>query len=330
MKRSKRRTVAQHFEPNCLYYGDCLNWMREWEDSCVDLIYLDPPFNSNANYSVLFGGKGGDNQAQYSAFNDTWHWDDDAAERYTAFENDPERPAHDAVAGLRRILGKCGMLAYLTYMAERLEQMRRILKPTGSIYLHCDPTASHSLKLLMDAVFGQANFRNEIVWCYTTPSSAKRHFPRKHDAIFFYSKRKDEYIFNHESPLLREPYKRGSKLDGKGWKTGKTYSQDEVNRGKLAPDWWDKFTPVQRLAKERLGYPTQKPLALLKRIIEASSNEGGIVLDPFCGGGTAVEAARRLNRRWAGVDINSVAIDLVRMRLKDESISVKGMPVDQE
>ena len=146
-----------------LYYGDCLDWMRRWDDRCVDLIYLDPPFNSKANYNLLYSSeRGGD--AQYCAFSDTWTWDEAAADRFTLFEGAPGRAAHDAIVGLYRVLGPSGMLAYLTYMAERLEQMQRILRPTGSIYLHCDPTASHYLKLVMDAVFGAANFRSEIVW----------------------------------------------------------------------------------------------------------------------------------------------------------------------
>ena len=184
----KGEPVAQDFNPNTLYYGDCLDWMREWEADCVDLIYLDPPFNSNANYNVLFGAKG-DGKAQYRAFNDTWHWDAAAAERYAEFENAPGRPAHDAMVGLRRVLGRCGMLAYLTYMAERLEEMRRLLKPTGSIYLHCDPTANHYLKIIMDGILGKANFRNEIVWYYENRLSRKGgQFSRLHDTILVYGK----------------------------------------------------------------------------------------------------------------------------------------------
>ncbi|MDE0021085.1 MAG: DNA methyltransferase [Candidatus Poribacteria bacterium] len=315
--------MAQDFNPNTLYYGDCLDWMREWESDCVDLIYLDPPFNSNANYNVLFSDKG-DGKAQYRAFSDTWSWDAAAAKRYAEFENAPGRSAHDAMIGLRRILGKCGMLAYLTYMAERLEEMRRMLKQTGSIYLHCDPTASHYLKIIMDAVFGQANFRNEIVWAYRTGGVSKAWFGRKHDIILFYTKSpKREYIFN----LKKErSYSTSSPPGFKGIekyqdKYGRWYTMAAMR------DVWE-INAVGRSSSERLGYPTQKPLALLERIIQASSNEGDIVLDPFCGCGTAVEAADRLNRRWAGVDISSFAIDLVRKRLKNESIPVKGIPAD--
>ena len=327
--------MAQDFGYNSLYYGDCLDWMREWESDCVDLIYLDPPFNSNANYNVLFGAKG-DGKAQYRAFNDTWSWDDAAVERYANFENAPGRPAHDAIVGLRRILDKCGMLAYLTYMAERLEEMRRLLKPTGAIYLHCDPTAGHYLKIIMDAIFGKVNFRNEVVWQRSTASGGKaggQKFVPAHDVIFQYAVSK-KFTHNRQYMPYTQEYidKRFRHTD----ETGRRYRLQVGNRkqyldeskGKPVSDIWTDIYPINPMAKERLGYPTQKPLALLERIVQASSNEGDLVLDPFCGCGTAVEAARRLNRRWAGVDISSFAIDLVRKRLKDESIPVKGIPAD--
>lgn len=187
-------------ELNTLYYGDCLDWMTRWDDACVDLIYLDPPFNSNANYNILYSVEGG-GQAQYRAFDDTWHWDEAAADRYARYEAAAGRPAHDVVVGLHRIIGPSGMLAYLTYMAERLEQMHRLLKPTGSIYLHCDPTASHYLKLLLDAIFGAGNFRSEIIWKRShSHNSAKRYGPI-HDVIFFYTK-SDTYTWTG----VRQPY----------------------------------------------------------------------------------------------------------------------------
>ncbi|MDE0020836.1 MAG: DNA methyltransferase [Candidatus Poribacteria bacterium] len=319
LESQERRAVAQDFMPNCLYYGDCLDWMREWEADCVDLIYLDPPFNSNANYNVLFGAKG-DGKAQYRAFNDTWHWDDAAAERYAKFENAPARPAHDAMVGLRRIIGRCGMLAYLTYMAERLEEMSRLLKPTGSIYLHCDPYASHYLKIVMDAVFGERHFQNELVWYYSGGGASKKRFARKHDTIFFYTK-SNRWTFNVDE--VRVPYK---------WTKGQRRadgSERDYEKGKL-PDDVIALNSIMPWASEHTGYPTQKPLKLLERIVKASSNEGDLVLDPFCGCGTAVDAARRLKRRWAGIDISSFAIDLVRKRLKDESIPIKGIPADLE
>ena len=292
-------------KPNSLYYGDCLDWMRKWNDECVDLIYLDPPFNSSANYNILFG-TAGDGKAQYRAFNDTWHWDAAAVRRYDRFKRASARPAHKAVVGLWHMLGECGMLAYLTYMAERLEEMRRILKPTGSIYLHCDPTASHALKLLMDAIFGRKNFRNEIVWKYGLGGSSKRYFSRKHDTLLYYSKSKNYYF--------DKPLEDATSARMRGQKKGMS-------------DVWQ-IPSLNNMAKERTGYPTQKPLALLERIIKASSNEGDLVLDPFCGCGTAMAAARGLNRRYVGIDISSFAIDLVRKRLKDEAVQVAGIPAD--
>ncbi len=310
---------------NSLYYGDCLDWMRRWRDESVDLIYLDPPFNSNTTYSILFGARSV-NQAQYRAFKDTWYWDTAAVNRYSAFKAAIGRPAHKAIVGLQNILGDCGMLAYLTYMAERLEEMRRILKSTGSIYLHCDPTASHYLKIIMDAIFGKTSFRNEIVWGYEKPRSSKLQFRKNHDIILFYSGSR-KWTFNPQRvPLmdgtfeLLKPFKRP---DGTIWRPKEP--------GKQASDWWYDIPSfaTRMTAKERLGYPTQKPLALLERIIKASSNEGDVVLDPFCGCGTTIEAADRLKRKWAGIDISSIAIDLIReRRMKDQTIPVSGIPTD--
>ena len=327
-------------KPNCLYYGDCLDWMREWKDDCVDLIYLDPPFNSNANYSVLFG-TAGNGDAQYRAFNDTWHWDVAASVRFQKIKKSIRRPAHDAIVGLQHILGNCGMLAYLTYMAERLEEMQRILKPTGSIYLHCDPTASHSLKLLMDAIFGQTSFRNEIIWHYSKGNSPNKDFRRKHDTVFRYCNSED-YVFNQQRyPHLESQHYRFNKEDADGRKYRINYVKDKngeykrfyLDDGVPVDDVWSflregKFDQLPHNAKENLGYPTQKPEILLERIIKASSCEGDIVLDPFCGCGTAVVAASRLKRRWVGIDISSFAIDLVRKRMNDESIETAGIPAD--
>ncbi|MDE0020401.1 MAG: DNA methyltransferase [Candidatus Poribacteria bacterium] len=297
-------------DANTLYYGDCLDWMRQWEDNCVDLIYLDPPFNSKANYSMLFAGLDKD-QAQFRAFCDTWTWNRAAAERYAGFENAPRRPGHGAVVGLYHALGGSGMLAYITYMAERLVEMRRILKDTGSIYLHCDPTASHYLKVLMHDIFGHDNFRNEIVWWYKGTGHPKRFFPRKHDTILFYSSGDR----NHFNPIRIK----SAKISG--W-TGKS--------SKLCDSVWEINTVFQSMERSTsLGYATQKPLALLERVIEASSNEDDLVLDPFCGCGTTIEAAYLLNRRWIGIDISSFAIDLIRRErphLKDLSIPAHLIP----
>ena len=264
--------------------------MREWESDCVDLIYLDPPFNSNANYNVLFGEKG-DGKAQYRAFNDTWSWDAAAVERYANFENAPGRPAHDAIVGLRRILGGCGMLAYLTYMAERLEEMRRLLKSTGSIYLHCDPSASHYLKIVMDAIFDKGNFRNEIVWVRDPAGKGakrtSRQWPRNYDEILMYSK-SDRHIFKQQYTALSESQKKAYRYeDARGRykavqkgdysdasmarfrsedkvhtsKTGKEYIKYYLHEAKaaLGSVWTDIYGfGTKTASKERLGYPTQK------------------------------------------------------------------------
>ncbi len=328
-------------ELNTLYYGDCLEWMEQWADECVDLIYLDPPFNSNANYNILFSNAVDNGEkAQYRAFNDTWHWDAASVERYAAFRDAAARPAHEAVVGLYHVLGESGMLAYITYMAERLEHMRRLLKPTGSIYLHCDPTASHYLKVVMDAVFGKRNFRREIIWNLQTASgykSAVHGYIRGHDTIFYYVNDRSRFVFNkHYTPHKPEYIARFNKADedGRRYRSdrpgGRRQYLDETPGVALTSVWSDIMSFQQHSSsKEFLNYPTQKPLALLERIVKASSNEEDVVLDPFCGCGTAIEAAMRLNRRWAGIDISSLAIDLIRnVRLKDPSIPARGMPFD--
>ncbi len=373
-----------------LYYGDCLEWMEQWPDECVDLIYLDPPFNSNANYNILFSNAvDSGEKAQYRAFNDTWHWDAAAAERYAAFRDAVARPAHGAVVGLYRVLGESGMLAYITYMAERLEHMRRLLKPTGSIYLHCDPTASHYLKIVMDAIFGTGNFRGEISWKRATSSQkGSQHAPRRwgsnRDIILHFAKTRGAQLKPFQELTEKERKSKFNKTDDRGrryyddsahiwrnpnmgarpnlcyewrgfknphssgWRLSKARLEEEYQKGniviredgklerrKYEEDYrglpignnWDDINPVA--GNERIGYPTQKPLVLLERIVKASSNEGDVVLDPFCGCGTAIEAAMRLNRSWAGIDISSFAIDLIRnVRLKEPAIPAKGMPFD--
>ena len=220
------------------------------------------------------------------------------------------------------------MLAYLSYMALRLVECRSVLKETGSIYLHCDPTASHYLKVVLDAVFGAKNFRNEIVWCYSGGGIPKNDFPRKHDVIFRYSKT-DTYLFNKDA--VRVPYDSDYKatvFSGKATRApGKIYKPNP--RGKIVEDWWRNLP--RPYGKESLGYPTQKPLALLERIIRASSNPGDIVLDPFCGCGTTVEAAATLNRQFIGIDIASFALDLIReRRLQNREVPIIGVPLQLE
>ena len=303
-------------DDNALYYGDCLDWMREWPDESVDLVYLDPPFNSNADYNIIFGaGEGA--PAQVRGFADTWKWDAAAAERVARIENALNHPLHATAAGLRSMLGPSGMLAYLTYMGERLLEMRRLLKPTGGVYLHCDPTASHYLKGVMDAIFGHASFRNEIVWSYRRWSVASfRGFQRMHDTILYYMKDPARGVYNVEYEPASESY-----LQRFG---GGSNRKDPDDPARAVPvgepaqepqhDVWSDIGIIAGNSRERVGYPTQKPLALLKRIVAASSNPGELVLDPFCGCGTAVVAAHNLGRRWIGIDISPTAIDIVRQR----------------
>ena len=363
---------------NALCYGDCLDWMQRWDDATVDLIYLDPPFNSNATYNVLYASDSAGG-AQTRAFNDTWSWDAAAGERLAMYEGATARPAHKAIMGLVGILGASGMLAYLTYMAERLEHMHRLLKPTGSLYLHCDPTASHYLKVLCDAVFGPEKFRNEITWRRSNPKSLTTiNFPNCRDTILRYSRESQGSTFRmvygeHDPEYVRKHYRHS---DAKGWyqllpllnpndnrpnltyeflgvtrvwrwtreRMQKAYEDGIVvqtkpgtvprykkylheSRGRTVTNDWHDIRPV--LGNEELGYPTQKPRALLERIITASSNEGDLVLDPFCGCGTTIDAARRLGRRWCGIDISAFAIDLIRdRRLQDRTISTYGIPAD--
>jgi DNA modification methylase len=322
---------------NVLYYGDNLDILHRYiADESVGLVYLDPPFNSNATYNVLFAEQDGSRAAaQVEAFTDTWRWDQAAVAAYEETVDGGGRVA-DALRAMRTLLGGSNMLAYLSMMAPRLVELRRVLRPTGSLYLHCDPTASHYLNLLLDAVFGPERFRNEIVWCYTGPSAPKqRQFSRKHDVIFWYS-RGDQWTFNADavrvpySGKTLENYKQG--LVGSGFVAGDDEAVREINAGgKIPEDYWN-FAIAPR-GKEYLGYPTQKPIALLERIIKASSNPGDVVLDPFCGCGTAVDAAQRLGRQWIGVDITHLAINLIKHRLMDAygdtaTFAVIGEPTD--
>ncbi len=321
-------------QANTLYYGDCLDWMRRWDDGCVDLIYLDPPFNSKTDYNVLYSANGA-GDAQFRAFSDTWTWDSDAADRLDRYESAIGRRAHNAIMGLYRMLGPSGMLAYLTYMAERLEECHRLLKPTGSIYLHCDPTASHGLKLVMDDIFGVKNFRNEVHWYYYNKMHDRRKklFAAASDTLLFYVKDiASRFTFHQLTERREKPVRQlirkkvGGKMVNARDEAGKLMYQTKTTR--TIDNVW-RIPCIVPASKERLGYPTQKPLRLLERVIEASSDPDDIVLDPFCGCGTAIDAANRLGRRWAGIDISSFAIDLIRgKRLKDKTIPVKGIPYD--
>ena len=359
---------------NTLYYGDNRDILPRYvKDESVDLIYLDPPFNSNQSYNVLFAEQTGERSAaQIKAFEDTWHWDTETERWFMQVASRNDKVA-DLLIAFERFLGRNDMLAYLSNMAPCLIELRRVLKSTGAIYLHCDPTASHYLKLLMDAVFGAVNYRNEIVWKRTafagSSKAREKQFPKNHDTLLFYSKSED-YLYQ---PILL-PYSddyyrrfRNPDDDHRGPYQSvllKTYSQDTFEKlkaenrlipsdgprnkwrykqfitdlkGRQVEDLWTDINNINPVAAERLGYPTQKPEALLERIIQASSNEGDVVLDPFCGCGTAIAAAQKLNRQWIGIDITHLAITLIKKRLRDafgdeirDSYEVVGEPVDLE
>ncbi len=308
---------------NILYYGDNLEILRKYiPDNSIDLVYLDPPFNSKKDYNILFKENGGvESEAQIKAFTDSWHWTQIAQDTYHEIVTKGPLKVGKLIGALYDSIGGNDVMAYLVMMTIRLVELHRVLKPTGSLYLHCDPTASHYLKLVLDQIFGPANFRNEILWTYRTGGASKRHFARKHDTIFFYTK-SSKYTFNPQKERIyyEKPFFNPQK-DAEG-----RYYADVFMR-----DCWE-IRAVINVSKERLGYDTQKPLALLERIIQASSNEGDVVLDPFCGCGTAVVAAQKLNRRWIGIDVTHLAINLMRNRLKDSfsgiQFEVIGEPKD--
>ena len=407
---------------NTLYFGDNLDILREHvPDASVDLIYLDPPFNSNATYNVLFREASGEGSAaQIHAFDDTWHWSIESEAAYREVVTDGPKRLADLLQAMRSFLGRNDMMAYLTMMAQRMAELHRVLKPTGSIYLHCDPTASHYLKLLMDAVFGSSQFLNEMTWkrssAHSDTTQGMRRAGKIRDVLLVYSKT-DDYVWNpqympyaddylqaeyrHVAPdgrryketdvtaakpggdteyewhvkrlvhgnarwsadltdEYRQPqpgweYKAVTPYRGRYWAYSKANLAGFWNEGRLThretgmprlmqfaddmpgvalQDLWDDIPPV--LGNERLGYPTQKPEALLERVIRASSNEGDVVLDPFCGCGTAVAVAERLGRRWMGIDITHLAISLMKSRLHDtfgtqlSEYDVVGVPQDVE
>jgi DNA modification methylase len=360
---------------NQLFFGDNLDILRSGRIpvGSVDLIYLDPPFNSNATYNLLFAEKSGEKSAaQITAFEDTWHWGEEAMAAYDdAMKLGAPRLA-ELLQALRAFLGQNDMMAYLTMMAVRLVELHRVLKPTGSLYLHCDPTASHYVKLLLDSIFGPKNFRNEIIWKRANAHNDPKRFGRISDTIFYYSKT-DKVIWNTQHTDYREEYYESHFKKDKDGRYYRTVPLDAPRHGEgsanLIYEWkgkmpastrtwavrrermeqyereglirytkantptllqyadkmpgvplqniWTDIPPVNPQAIERLGYPTQKPEALLERIINASSNEGDIVLDPFCGCGTTITVAERLHRRWLGIDITHLAITLIKKRLHD-------------
>lgn len=366
-------------QPNTLFYGDNLIILRNrdyFPNACVDLIYLDPPFNSNRSYNVLFKDESGlESEAQITAFDDTWHWGHAAeATWHDLVTGAPERVA-TAVGALRELIGTNQMMAYLVMMAARLVELHRVLKPTGSLYLHCDPTASHYLKIVLDAIFGPENFRGEIIWKRTSAHSDVRQGAKQpgriHDVLLFYS-RGAEWTWNPVFVPYGEDYVEANyrfieegtqrrfkssdltaakpggdtSYEWKGQRPPKgrywAYSKENMQRfeeegriyytktgyprlkhyldempGVHLQSIWDDVKAVGHQDDKRLGYPTQKPLALLERIISASSNPGDVVLDPFAGCGTAIAAAHKLGRRWIGIDITHLSINLLKFRLRD-------------
>lgn len=390
---------------NVLYYGDNLDILKRYvKDESVDLVYLDPPFNSNASYNVLFKEKDGSQAAsQIRAFDDTWTWGADDEAVFNEIQLGGGKVA-DCLGAFRLFLGACDMLSYLVMMAPRLIELRRVMKPTASIYLHCDPAASHYLKMLMDAIFGPENFQNEIAWKRTSAHSGTKRWGPVHDIILFFSK-SAKFVWNRVYQEYTEEYIEGfyrfkdkkgrfqvGDLTGAGVRTGesgqpwKGVNPTDIGRHWGVPNkvlisalgndaeslsvqekldaldkmgliyWPEKgkiprfkryldenagvpivdvvtdINPIGAQAAERLGYPTQKPVALLERIIQASSNEGDIVLDPFCGCGTTIAAAQTLKRSWIGIDITYLALSLMKARLRDSfgestRFKVVGEPV---
>ena len=398
---------------NRLYYGDNLEILRNREyfpDECVDLIYLDPPFNSNRNYNVLFKSvSGADSEAQITAFEDTWHWGKTAEDTYDELIIHAPEKVSTAIDALLNLIDRNQMMAYLVMMTARLVELHRVLKPTGSLYLHCDPTASHYLKIVLDAIFEVENFRSEIIWQRTAAHDlGAKQWPAVHDVILMYSssskwcwnvsyqefddeyKRKNYPLRDERGTYTTQPLTGGKAggpeayeewrqrlpSQGRAWaipagyrrlpdwlkrvlppeqeweqlgihskldimdtqgmihwptKSGgaprfKYYLKDAL--GKISGDIWTDIPKISAHAKERLGYPTQKPEALLDRIILASSNEDDIVLDPFCGCGTAIATAQKLNRRWIGIDITHLSIALQKYRLQDMFELVSGTDYD--
>jgi len=305
-----------------LYYGDNLNILRTYiKEESVDLIYLDPPFNSKRDYNIIFKEPSGQpSQSQIRAFEDSWKWDKKAQETFEFLLDTNNVPA-DVSRNIKSVVdfvGRDSLSAYLVMMTIRLIEMKRVLKPTGSIFLHCNPTASHYLKIIMDTIFGLGNFTNEIIWFHPdTPGRPERYFPRKHDTILWYVKNEDHWTFNDSEvrvPILdasKVRYRTFRVLGGRKYIGGKS-----AEIGKIPEDVWQ-IPAVKQNSEEALGYPTQKPLALLERIINASSNKGDTILDPFCGMGTTLHAAQKLERNWIGIDITHLAINLVKNRLFD-------------
>lgn len=387
-----RTDVRQNGGGNRLYFGDNLVWLDSFPSECADLIYLDPPFNSQINYHLLYRSPADDTQAQYQAFVDSWRWDKPADAAYARIMS-RGREAAEIISALHNFMNKSDLMAYLTMMTARLIELYRVLKPTGSLYLHCDSSASHYLKIILDSIFGPDTFRNEVIWkrAHTVKGNfgqGSKFFGRNTDTILFYTKSGD-YVFNQAFKAYSEDYLdtfyRFKEADGrryrlismigpggaaKGnpfyevmgveryWRYSKKKMAELIDTGMVVQtkpgavpqrkqyleggkgvaiqSLWEDIQALSASSSERLGYPTQKPLALLERIIETSSSPGDVVLDPFCGCGTAIDAAQALGRRWMGIDITPLAIDVVERRLSRKGLrrkidyAVEGVPVDMD
>jgi site-specific DNA-methyltransferase (adenine-specific) len=339
-----------------LFYGDNLDILRnKIADGSIDLCYIDPPFNSKRNYFQIYNDIGGEqDKAQAQAFIDTWQWDTHAIEGHqqiiSNFEGRFTRQSIELIKGFELILGKSDLLAYLVSMTLRVTEIYRVLKTTGSFYLHCDPTASHYLKLVLDAIFcGQdGDFRNEIIWHYGGWTHSKMsQFPRKHDTILYYTKSseatynpqstpwtRDEYLALRKQAIHKDENEREYIFDKRGNAGQRRYLDVALQEGRPVDSVWD-IRPLSSSSAERMGYPTQKPETLLERIIQASSNEGDTVLDAYCGCGTSVAVAEKLKRSWIGIDITYHSISLILKRMEDgfgesmaKSILVDGIPQD--
>ncbi len=304
---------------NQLFYGDNLDVLRRYvKDDSIDLIYLDPPFNSNQDFNALFTEQDGSRAAaQIKAFGDTWRWDTSAAAAYQEIVEGGGQTSL-VMQAFRQFLGENDMLAYLSMMAPRLLELRRVLKSNGSIFLHCDTTASAYLRLLLDQIFGIDCFKNEIIWSYRRWPTPSKMFQRMHDTVFFYTKGKGvPKTFNVEyepnSPSYQKRFKGKTQMLDPETRTRKITLETD-SKGLPRRDVWE-ISIIAGVSKERLGYPTQKPIALLERIINAATNRGDVVLDPFCGCGTAIDAAEGLGRQWIGIDITPLAINLIKYRL---------------
>lgn len=337
--------MPKHHFDNRLYYGDNLEILKKYiKDETIDLCYIDPPFNSKRNYNQIYNNIGAEDKAQAQAFMDTWTWDEYAIRGYDEITNSGNytKQCVELIIGLKKVLGDGSLLSYLIHMTQRISEIYRVLKPTGSFYLHCDPTASHYLKLVLDAIFcsNKGQFQNEIIWHYRRWTGKAKKFQELHDVVFFYTKTND-YTFNVQYTAYtsgsKERKEQGVLHRFKKGEEPYLVSDGEVDeKGVRDNDVWE-IPFIAPSAKERLGYPTQKPERLLEKIIRASSNEGDKVLDAYCGCGTTVAVAQKLGRKWIGIDITYQSISVILKRLKEhfsqdviDKTELNGVPHDME